>query len=191
VLRGGEGLDAANFEPTSGEVHVTPTRRMGNFIDKEITTLLSRFPQSKRDSVHHGGLRWISMIYNDECVGLQIPMVVELTVVEGDPGVGANSATGRTSPPNETGLVGPSPRLFAQLAKRQSDTRTGEFPRGFDRSTHLPDDSSFWVKRFSSGRISDKGSFRFTFERVWIIQTSIRLFNNILLAARLRKGRSD
>ena len=46
------------------------------------------------------------MIYNDECVGLQLPMTVELKVVECDPGVRGNSATSRTKPAKlETGLI--------------------------------------------------------------------------------------
>ena len=40
----------------------------------------------------------LALIYNAECVGIQTPTAVELTVAECEPGVRGNSATGRTKP---------------------------------------------------------------------------------------------
>ena len=70
----------------------------------------------------------LALIYNDECVGLQLPVVVELKVTQCDPGVRDNSATGRTKPATlETGLVVYVPEYLAQGETVKVDTRTGEF----------------------------------------------------------------
>ncbi len=69
-----------------------------------------------------------AMIYNDECVGLQLPTVVELKVTQCDPGVKGNSATGRTKPATlETGLVVHVPEYMAEGDVVKVDTRTAEF----------------------------------------------------------------
>jgi elongation factor P len=69
-----------------------------------------------------------ALIYNDECVGLQLPVVVELKVTQCDPGVKGNSATGRTKPATlETGLVVHVPEYLAEGETVKVDTRTGEF----------------------------------------------------------------
>ena len=38
------------------------------------------------------------LIYNDACVGLDVPVAVELTITQCDPGVKGNSATSRSKP---------------------------------------------------------------------------------------------
>ncbi len=69
-----------------------------------------------------------AMIYNDACVGLELPASVELTIIECDPGVKGNSATSRTKPATlETGLVVQVPEYIKQGEKLKIDTRTGEF----------------------------------------------------------------
>ncbi|NOY41326.1 MAG: translation elongation factor EF-P [Planctomycetes bacterium] len=48
----------------------------------------------------------LALIYNEECVGLQLPSTVELKITECDPGVKGNSATSRNKPAKlETGLT--------------------------------------------------------------------------------------
>lgn len=70
----------------------------------------------------------LALIYNDECVGLQLPTSVELNIVECDPGTRGNSATGRTKPAKlETGLVVQVPEYLKQGERIKVDTRTGEF----------------------------------------------------------------
>lgn len=69
-----------------------------------------------------------AMIYNDACVGLEIPSSVELTITECDPGVKGNSATSRTKPATlETGLVVQVPEYIKQGETLKIDTRTGQF----------------------------------------------------------------
>ncbi|MEM7316752.1 MAG: elongation factor P [Planctomycetota bacterium] len=69
-----------------------------------------------------------AMIYNDACVGLEIPASVELSITQCDPGVKGNSATSRTKPATlETGLVVQVPEYIKEGEKLKIDTRTGEY----------------------------------------------------------------
>ena len=69
-----------------------------------------------------------ALIYNDECVGLQLPTAVELTVTQCDPAVRGNSATARTKPATlETGLIVQVPEYLKEGERVKVDTRTGEF----------------------------------------------------------------
>ena len=69
-----------------------------------------------------------ALIYNDECVGIQLPLTVELKVTECDPAARGNSATGRTKPATlETGLVVHVPEYLTQGEVVKVDTRTGQY----------------------------------------------------------------
>ena len=68
------------------------------------------------------------LIYNDECVGIQLPSSVELQITECDPGVKGNSATSRTKPAKlETGISIQVPEYLKQGETIKVDTRTGDF----------------------------------------------------------------
>lgn len=70
----------------------------------------------------------LAMIYNDECVGLQIPAAATLKIEYCEPGIKGNSATGRTKPLTlETGVIVHGPEYLAQGEVIKVDTRTGEF----------------------------------------------------------------
>jgi elongation factor P len=70
----------------------------------------------------------LALIYNDECVGIQLPTAVELKITECEPGVKGNSATGRTKPATlETGLTIQVPEYLKQGERVKVDTRNGEF----------------------------------------------------------------
>lgn len=70
----------------------------------------------------------LALIYNDQCVGLQLPTAVALEIVECDPGVKGNSATSRTKPAKlQTGLMVPVPEYLKQGETIKIDTRTGAF----------------------------------------------------------------
>ena len=70
----------------------------------------------------------LALIYNEECVGIQVPATVELKIVECDPGVKGNSATSRTKPAKlETGLTIQVPEYLKQDETVKVDTRTGDF----------------------------------------------------------------
>jgi elongation factor P len=70
----------------------------------------------------------LALIYNGQCVGLQLPAAVEMPIVECDPGTRGNSATGRTKPAKlSTGLVVQVPEYLKEGEVIKIDTRTGEF----------------------------------------------------------------
>jgi len=69
-----------------------------------------------------------ALLHNDACVGIQLPLTVELRVVECDPGVKGDSATSRTKPATlETGLVVQVPEYLSEGVTIKVDTRTGQF----------------------------------------------------------------
>jgi elongation factor P len=69
-----------------------------------------------------------ALIYNDECVGIDIPATVELLITQCDPGVRGNSATSRSKPATmQTGLVVQVPEYITEGEKIKVDTRTGQF----------------------------------------------------------------
>jgi elongation factor P len=70
----------------------------------------------------------LALIYNEECVGLQLPTAVELTIKQCDPAIRGNSATARTKPLTlETGLVVHGPEYLTEGERVKVDTRTGEY----------------------------------------------------------------
>lgn len=70
----------------------------------------------------------LALIYNDECVGVQIPNTIELLVTQCDPGVKGDSATKRTKPATlETGLVVQVPEYLSEGERVKVDSRTGEY----------------------------------------------------------------
>ena len=69
-----------------------------------------------------------ALIYNDQCVGVQLPVAVELKVVRCDPGIKGASATARTKPATlETGLIVQVPEYLSEGEQIKVDTRTGEY----------------------------------------------------------------
>ncbi len=70
----------------------------------------------------------LALIYNESCVGLQLPTTVQLKVTQCDPGVKGNSATSRTKPATlETGLVVQVPEYLKEGEVIKVDTRTGQY----------------------------------------------------------------
>jgi elongation factor P len=70
----------------------------------------------------------MALIYNDQCVGIQLPLAVELKVVECDPGIKGASATSRTKPAKlETGLVVQVPEYLVEGETIKVDTRNGAY----------------------------------------------------------------
>jgi elongation factor P len=130
VLRGGESLDEADFSRRAVKFMYADSTHM-HFLDQQDYNQyalaledISYEAQFLTDNLE--GVQ--ALIYNDECVGLQLPVAVELKVVECDPGVRGNSATGRTKPARlETGLIVQVPEYLSQGEIVKVDTRNGEF----------------------------------------------------------------
>ncbi|MDR2344855.1 MAG: elongation factor P-like protein YeiP [Planctomycetaceae bacterium] len=69
-----------------------------------------------------------ALIYNDECVAIEIPVAVSLKVTKCDPAVRGNSATSRSkSAMLETGLEIQVPEYLEEGELVRIDTRTAEF----------------------------------------------------------------
>jgi elongation factor P len=70
----------------------------------------------------------LAMIYNGQCVGIQLPAAVDLKITQCDPAVKGNSATSRTKPATlQTGLIVHVPEYLKEGETIRVDTRSGEF----------------------------------------------------------------
>jgi elongation factor P len=70
----------------------------------------------------------LAMLYNGECVGIQLPAAVDLQITQCDPAVKGNSATSRTKPAIlQTGLTVHVPEYLKEGETIRVDTRSGEF----------------------------------------------------------------
>ena len=130
TLRGTESLDEADFQ-----------RRPVKYLYADGASLIfmdnenyEQYPIVKEDIEDEAQylteeLEGVSvLIYNDQPVGLQVPMTVELKVIQCDPGVKGNSATSRTKPATlETGLIVHVPEYLSQGETIKVDTRTGQY----------------------------------------------------------------
>jgi elongation factor P len=130
TLRGGESLDQADFTRRSVKFMYADATKM-YFLDQtdynEWSIELDELGEAKYYITEElDGM--LAMIYNDECVGIQLPTAVELTITECEPGVRGNSATGRNKPATlQTGLIVQVPEYISQGERVKVDTRSGEF----------------------------------------------------------------
>ncbi|MCL4109017.1 UNVERIFIED_CONTAM: hypothetical protein GTU68_052655 [Idotea baltica] len=73
-------------------------------------------------------LEFQALIYNDECVSVEVPTTVELLVTQCDPAAQGNSATKRTKPATlETGLIVQVPEHLGDGERIKVDSRTGDY----------------------------------------------------------------
>lgn len=130
VLRGGESLDVADFQRRPVKMMYADATHL-HFLDQGDYNQYS-LPvdelSEQRGYITEDLEGMLALIYNDQCVGLQLPTAVELAITQCDPGVKGNSATGRTKPATlETGLVIHVPEYLSQGEKVKVDTRNGQF----------------------------------------------------------------
>jgi elongation factor P len=130
VLKGGESLPEADFEKRAVKFMYGDATHM-HFLDQEDYnqySLLSPSIEHEAPYITEALDGILALIYNDECVGLQLPTTVELKVIECDPGVKGDSATSRNKPAKvETGLIVQVPEYLSQGEMIKIDTRTGDF----------------------------------------------------------------
>ena len=108
TLKGTESLDEADFQKRGVKMMYTDATHIYfldqtdfNQYDVELGDVEDEIPYLTEEL--EGVL---AMIYNDECVGIQLPSTVEMVVDECDPSVKGDSATKRTKPAKmATGLV--------------------------------------------------------------------------------------
>jgi elongation factor P len=68
------------------------------------------------------------LTYNGSLIGVELPNTVELKVVEADPGIRGDTATGGTKPATlETGLVIQVPLFIDVGTTIRVDTRSGDY----------------------------------------------------------------
>jgi elongation factor P len=130
TLKGTESLDSADFQ-----------RREVKYLYSDADECIfmdnldyNQYNMKKSDVVEEmdyiteelEGVR--ALIYNDECVGIEIPTAVSLKIVQCDPAARGNSATSRTKPARlETGLEIQVPEYLDIGEIVRVDTRTGGF----------------------------------------------------------------
>ena len=130
VLKGGESLDDADFERRSAKLMYADATHL-HLLDQTDFNQYSLPLEDVADAIQYmteelAGM--LALIYNEQCVGVQLPTSVELTVTQCDPGVKGNSATARNKPATlETGLVVQVPDYLSEGERIKVDTRTGEF----------------------------------------------------------------
>jgi elongation factor P len=130
TLRGGESLDSADFERRGVKLMYSDATHV-HFLDQadynQWSITLEDLGDAK-DYITEDLDGMLAMIYNNDCIGIQMPTAVELTVSQCDPGVKGNSATSRTKPATlETGLTVQVPEYISQGERIKVDTRTGEY----------------------------------------------------------------
>jgi elongation factor P len=130
TLKGTESLPDADFERR--EIKYMYTDASDHyFLDQQDYNQYAVAMEDAREEMQYitedlDGVR--ALIYNDECVGVEIPVSVELKVTQCDPGVKGNSATARTKPAVlETGLTIQVPEYLEEGERVKVDTRTAEF----------------------------------------------------------------
>jgi elongation factor P len=130
VLKGGDSLPEADFAKRDVKFMYADATHM-HFLDQEDYNQYSlthaevdqeaKFLTEDLEGV-------LALIYNDQCVGIQLPTAVELKITQCDPGVKGNSATGRTKPATlQTGLVVQVPEYMSEGEVVKVDTRNGQY----------------------------------------------------------------
>ena len=117
TLKGTDALDLADFSRRAVKyMYSDPTHF--HFLDQENYEQYDLAREDVADESQYltEDLEGIFvLIFNDQAVGIQLPVAVELTVTSCDPGVRGNSATGRTKPATlETGLIIQVPEYLEQ-----------------------------------------------------------------------------
>jgi len=130
TLRGGESLDEADFQRRAVKYLYSDSDAM-HFMDEED---YNQYALPKEDVAEESKYitealeGMLALIYNDQCIGIQVPTTVALKVVQCDPGIKGASATARTKPATlETGLVVQVPEYLTQDEVIKVDSRTGEY----------------------------------------------------------------
>ena len=130
TLRGGESLDEADFERHPVQYMYADATHL-HFLDQADYNqyALPREDLAEESKYLTEDLEGVlALIYNEQCVGIQLPLTVQLRVVQCDPGVKGDSATGRTKPATlQTGLVVQVPEYLSEGERVKVDTRTGQF----------------------------------------------------------------
>lgn len=129
-LKGGDSLDEADFERRAVKFMYADATHL-HFLDEAD---YNQHSVPRENAEHEAGFiteateGLMALVYEDQCVGIQLPAAVVLRVTQCDPYVKGNSATSRTKPATlETGLVIQVPEYLSEGETVKVDTRSGEF----------------------------------------------------------------
>jgi elongation factor P len=130
TLKGTESLDEADFGRREVTFMYADTEAV-HFLDGGDYNQYA-VPRSDVESelpyISEGLEGILALIYNDQCVGVQLPTAVDLKIAQCDPAVKGNSATSRTKPATlETGLIVQVPEYLKEGEMIRIDTRNGAF----------------------------------------------------------------
>ena len=130
VFKGGENVPEPNFERRSVQFLYRDTNTC-YFMDVESYEQFELPNEDLADELVYlyDNMEDIRALHvDDEVIGVELPLAVELTITECDPGVRGNSATARTKNATlETGLVVQVPEHLEQGDRVRVDTTTGKF----------------------------------------------------------------
>lgn len=130
ALKGTDNLDEADFERREAKLMYTDAEQ-AHFLDQTdfnqySINLADIEEEMKYITDHLEGV--LALIYNDECVGVQVPSTVELNVTQCDPQTKGDSATKRTKPATlETGLIVQVPEYLSEGERIKVDSRSGDY----------------------------------------------------------------
>jgi elongation factor P len=130
ALRGGDSLEQADFQKRAVKYIYSDATQL-HFLDQ---LDYNQYSLSREDLAEEAPYLTenldgvFALIYNAQCVGIQLPVAVALRVVQCDPGIKGASATARSKPATlETGLVVQVPEYLSEGEMIKVDTRTGEY----------------------------------------------------------------
>jgi elongation factor P len=130
TLKGTDGLDDADFVRREITFMYADTEA-AHFLDSgdyNQYTVARDDMAAELPYITEGLQGMLAMIYNGECVGIQLPAAVDLKITQCDPAVKGNSATSRTKPATlETGLIVHVPEYLKEGETVRVDTRSGDF----------------------------------------------------------------
>ncbi|MCA9122101.1 MAG: elongation factor P [Planctomycetaceae bacterium] len=130
TLKGGDVLGEADFQRRPVKLMYSDATDMHFLDDQDFNEWILPLDEvgDAKGYITEGLEGMQCLIYNDECIGVQLPTTIELTITQCDPGARGNSATGRTKPATlETGLVVQVPEFIKEGERIKVDSRTAEF----------------------------------------------------------------
>ena len=130
VLKGTDALPEANFEKREVKFMYADASHL-HFLDQEDYnqySLTNAEVEQEAKFLTEDLEGVLALVYNEQCVGIQLPTAVELKITQCDPGVKGNSATGRTKPATlQTGLVVQVPAFIGEGEKIRVSTAEGTY----------------------------------------------------------------
>ena len=130
TLKGGDSLPAADFAKRPAKFMYQDGTHLHLMDEEDFNqySLLLEDIANELPYITEGLEGMLALIYNDECVGIQLPTTIVLKVTQCDPAVKGDSATKRNKPATlETGLVIQVPEYLTEGEVVKVDSRTGEF----------------------------------------------------------------